>query len=386
MSLSTPRRETALEHGTRGSPYRSPFLLAAGVVAVALFLSIVESSQLWVRAALEGWQVATSDIVGRALSSWLLLAALVPIALFIAARYRIERPVRRRAALIHAASSVGFALLHISGAALLATRTGLLSHPFTEVFGYLFVAYFALDLVLYWAILGAHHAVVSGRELRARELEASRLEARLSEERLRALRQQLNPHFLFNTLNAIATQALRGDVEAVTDSLSRLSELLRQALSVDATAEVPVSQEIAFAACYLDIQRLRFPERLSVRFDVDSTVEHALVPSMILQPVVENAITHGIAAGNCPGVVTIGAKRRGDVLVLEVTDTGAGVAEDVQPLGFGIGLSNTRARLEHLYGDACRLELERRSEGGTRVTIEVPYGCAAPSAAHARLA
>lgn len=231
--------------------------------------------------------------------------------------------------------------------------------------------------------------------------------------RLRALRAQLNPHFLFNTLNAISVLALKGEQESVVHTLSRLSDLLRLSLDEGLGQEVPLSKDLEIMDMYLDIQRVRFADRLTVRREIDDEVLDALVPSMIMQPLVENAVVHGISMRPGPGLVELRASRHDGRVRLEVRDSGpgfqgasaasaareidahagrdagatgrdagatgpAGDRTDADPRrrrssGNGIGLANTRARLEQLYGGNFTFECQDASAGGATVILSIPY-------------
>jgi sensor histidine kinase YesM len=218
---------------------------------------------------------------------------------------------------------------------------------------------FYLDVLTYWGIVGMYLA-----------LHYSNLRTSLAEARLAALRAQLNPHFLFNTLNAISTLALKGDHSAVTETLGRLSSLLRAALD-EHTEEIALSREMAFLDDYVAIQRIRFADRLCVEKHVAPEALVGLVPTMILQPIVENAIKHGVEVGRGEGHVEVSAARDNGTLVIEVRDSGPGF--DVKTPRDGIGLANTRARLDQLYGPSSRLEYGSMSQGGASVKITIPF-------------
>jgi sensor histidine kinase YesM len=201
-------------------------------------------------------------------------------------------------------------------------------------------------------------------------LHYSNLRTSLAEARLAALRAQLNPHFLFNTLNAISTLALKGDHAAVTETLGRLSGLLRAALD-EHTEEISLAREVDFLDDYVAIQQIRFADRLSMQQSIASDTLSGLVPTMILQPIVENAIEHGVNAQRGVGRVKVSAVRDNGMLVIEVRDSGPGFRPDAAH--DGIGLANTRARLEQLYGPDYRFEYGSVPEGGASVRIAIPF-------------
>jgi LytS/YehU family sensor histidine kinase len=206
-------------------------------------------------------------------------------------------------------------------------------------------------------------------QARARE----RLEARLARAQLEALELQLHPHFLFNTLNAI-TALITQEPRSAERIVSGLSELLRFSLSRAGEQEVTLERELDLLGRYIDIQVVRFPDRLRVDLDVDPDVMTAMVPSMVLQPLVENAIRHGIAPRAAGGRVEVRAQREGDTLRLTVRDDGLGAAAKGSGDGRGgVGLANTRARLQHLYGDQQELRAGPLESGGYLVTIDIPF-------------
>jgi two-component system, LytTR family, sensor kinase len=219
-------------------------------------------------------------------------------------------------------------------------------------------------------VAAAAHALEARSRAQERELEAERIRSQLAESRLEALTAQLQPHFLFNTLQGISTLITRDPV-AADKMLTSLSDLLREVLRRGEKREVELNEELRVLESYLDISRSRFGERLSVTVAVDAAVGRALVPFFILQPLVENALHHGISSHAGAGSIEIAAQREGDRLVVRVSDDGPGtVTPDAQR---GIGLANTRARLRELYPDAHALELGRPPEGGFRVSVTIPY-------------
>jgi LytS/YehU family sensor histidine kinase len=239
-------------------------------------------------------------------------------------------------------------------------------------------------VIMYWTIVVAHDGWRYYRRYREREKRAVELQAQLTQARLDALRMQLNPHFLFNSLNTI-TALVHENPEAADRMITRLSELLRTSLDRAETHEIPLSQEFAFLARYLEIEQARFGERLKVEFAPGAGTPDALVPALILQPLVENAVRHGVEARDANARIRISARQLGDSMELSVADNGPGLANGgAVPEREGIGLTNTRSRLQHLYGDRQVLELRPRPEGGLEVIVRVPYrvnGTPGPTAA-----
>lgn len=236
----------------------------------------------------------------------------------------------------------------------------------------MFFLNFDWEMMTYWAIAGLSHALDYHREAQTRALRASQLETRLVEAQLQSLQRQLQPHFLFNTLNTISALMHR-DVEAADAMIARLSDLLRISLQTVGVQEVSLKDELDFLSKYLEIEQTRFRDRLTVVFDVSPDTFDALVPNLILQPLVENAIKHGIGPRPAPGTVTIGSRRVAGMLELTVQDNGLGMsAARLSDFNRGVGLSNTRSRLERLYGPLHRFEFRQPADGGLLVLIAIP--------------
>ena len=229
-----------------------------------------------------------------------------------------------------------------------------------------------LDGLAFVALIGLAHAGVFHRRYREREQQATLLEVRLNQARLRALQAQLQPHFLFNTLNGIAT-LLRRDPATAGEMLHSLSELLRIALSSSDRQEIPLREELDFLDRYLTIQRMRFGDRLQVSEGIDASAMDCLVPALLLQPLVENAIRHGFEPSGQPGKLRIAAARDGEWLRLTVEDDGVGFAAgDQDRADSGFGLANVRERLAALHGVAHEFSIAERPEGGVAVNIRLP--------------
>ncbi|HUQ79713.1 MAG TPA: histidine kinase [Gemmatimonadaceae bacterium] len=260
--------------------------------------------------------------------------------------------------------------------------------------------WFLDDLTVYCAVLAAGIARDIFARYRARHDEtvrltaqAAQLNAQLAEARLAVLAAQLNPHFLFNTLHAVSSLVER-DPRGVRRMIARLSELLRVTLESTSEQEIALSRELELLQLYLDIMQVRFQGRLDVTIDVDDDVMDALVPSFVLQPLVENAVMHGVSKVEGTGTIQLRARRSGDDVVITVHDNGPGLdteaarAKSMEPTGGtgGVGLTNTRARLEQLYGRAQRLSLRRAGETGTIAEIVLPFHTGTDLRAHAALA
>jgi two-component system, LytTR family, sensor kinase len=236
------------------------------------------------------------------------------------------------------------------------------------------LAQFHIQVATFWVILGIGAAFEYYGKFRERELRASQLESRLAQAQLEVLRTQLQPHFLFNTLHTISAFMQEGEIEAADRMISRLSDLLRLALESAGAQEVTLRQEMDFLRRYLEIQQIRFQDQLRVSLDVPDELLDACVPSLILQPLVENAIKHGVTPRAEGGEVTVEVARDDGRLRVAVRDDGPGIAPDAARAGGGngVGLANTRARLEQLYGDRQRFSVGNHPDGGALVELTIP--------------
>ena len=335
-------------------------------------IALAFASQFNFTQARRGYIVTWGFALTTALADWYLFALLSIPTLWLARRFHFDAARWRRSLLAHGAASAAFAVLWVAlrvGVELLRSRDRLPAFYFGEMFHWTLVRSFYFNLLVYWIIVGASHGVEFYRRYRERELRAIELEKLLAQARLQALRSQLNPHFLFNTLNSISS-LMRRDVDAADRMIVRLSELLRLALGNVETQEVPLRDELEFLRRYLDIEQIRFGARLQVTFDIPADTLELPVPNLLLQPLVENAIKHGIAPRKQPGRIEIAARREGPGLALRVRDNGPGTGQGAE--GAGVGLANTRARLEHLYGDRHRFDFGPAPDGGFEVRIQLP--------------
>ena len=232
----------------------------------------------------------------------------------------------------------------------------------------------ALDVLVYWSLVGVCQAITNFRSSQERERRAAELEASLTSAKLQALRMQINPHFLFNTLNSIAA-LVYVNPRAADEMLGDLSELLRRSLDSMEEQEIPLAQELDFIGVYLSIEKRRFGERLRLEQNVPDDFMKALVPALILQPLVENAIRHGIEPRRGPGLISIEAKQEDKHLHLTVRDDGRGWpnADSNSSVRRGIGLANIQARLQALYGQDQRFALGRAEPQGCQVDIHLPF-------------
>jgi two-component system LytT family sensor kinase len=319
-------------------------------------LGLMSAAQNAAFRALLGRRIDWLDILPNSLGDWGTCGLFTPFFYWMVQRFPI-RGERWWARLpLHLTGSIAFVFLKV---AVWTPLYGLLNPDEPRTYEQILISGFYADMLAYWAAVGVIHAIEYYRESRERELEATRLA-------LDNLRAQLQPHFLFNTLQSISTLIHR-DQAAADRMLTDLSELLRLSLRSSGSQEVPLRQELEFLERYLDIMRVRFGDRLVITVDTGPEVLDAMVPSLVLQPIVENAIQHGMADRPDRGHVNVRASRDGSNLTLEVSDDGRGLQS---PAGNGIGLANTRERLRRLYGADGRLEIVNAK--GVTVRLVIP--------------
>lgn len=305
---------------------------------------------------------------------WLLWAALTP-AVFAVARLRPLSGRRPWAALaVQTAAALGFSVVHllVEGAVYYFSWGHYVTPSLRAEWISLFNSYLPLEVVTCIALVGAWHAFDFYERARKEEVRTARLTLGLAEARMQALRSELNPHFLFNALNSVSGLVRRHENEAAVRMLARLGELLSETLDQTRGPEIALRDELLLLDRYLDIERVRFGDRLTVEVRQGADAGAALVPTFMLQPLVENAVRHGISRRPGRARIEVRAERAGDALQLAVRDTGEGLDAGGPPRE-GIGLSNTRARLTELYGAAASLSLENAPGGGACVRVSLPY-------------
>jgi two-component system, LytTR family, sensor kinase len=311
------------------------------------------------------------------LAYWYVPAILTPTIFRLAHRFRTDSARWLRVLALHVLFALTFSAVHC--ACMISTR--LLLWPsgnkpaaiaWETFVQRQFLQNLDWTLMVYSTIVGLSYALTYYRESQARAVKAAQLETRLAEARLRTLEAELHPHFLFNTLHAISS-LVHTNPEAADRMISRLSDLLRITFDRAGSAGISLQEELEFLQKYLEIEQTRFHDRLTVRFDIDPETLDAEVPRLILQPLVENAIKHGVAPQPGAGLVQIASRRHGDRLTVEVSDNGVGLSAGARArLRSGIGLSNTRDRLECMYGAAHRIEFSDQAKGLT-VRLEIPF-------------
>jgi len=339
------------------------------VIGLILCFCLFDILHTYVGGVGEGHPVPWRYLVLGVPEFWFTYFAVLPLAVFLARRYRLDL-LSRRSLMVHIGGALVFTYIHVI---IVAASPVVRLQPdvtfSTQIFRVVRLN-FAVDFLSYWAIVGATYTARYYAELQQREVAAAQLETSLAQARLEALQAQLRPHFFFNTLQAISVLALKGDKESVVETLARLSNLLRTTFDKHRRQKVPLGTELEFLNEYLAIERLSLGDRLTIVREVETEALGAMVPSMVLQLLVENAIVHGVARRAGPGTVAIAASRIDAVLQLQVRDSGPGFPERAKS---GIGLANTLARLQQLYGSAHRIDFGPSVEGGAAVTITLPF-------------
>jgi two-component system, LytTR family, sensor kinase len=328
-----------------------------------------------------------SYVTGRPLSWWRALSwelfscyvwlAFLPLIFWLGRRFPFERGRWPRSLLVHALAGLVIPLLQQAVDTVVLPHWGYPPMVGLNTFGETYRAFlllnFPISIAIYWVSLGAQAGIGYYRMYRERELRASQLEAKLAQSQLQILKMQLHPHFLFNTLNTIS-ELIHKAPDAAESMVTDLSDLLRLSLQTVGRQEVSLQQELDFLGKYLQIEQARFHDRLVVQMRIDPQSLDASVPNMILQPLVENALRHGLAPLACGGQLLIQATREYGSLLLSVSDDGVGLSgHDNGAIREGVGLSNTRARLRHLYGEAHQFEMQGAPDRGLTLRMTIPY-------------
>jgi len=320
------------------------------------------------------WRIAFWQLV-----VWYLWGFLSPLILRLGRRFPVEGRAKLTGLAVHFIACIFFSAMHVAAAT--AVRMIIRpfdvwsdSNPFLIQYQAELSNFFLVDVLVYWAIFGVGYAFDYRERYRERESQAAQLRAQLAQARLESLKMQLHPHFLFNTLHTIAGLVRTNEKGQAVNMISGLSDLLRHALESADEQQVALKDEVKFIELYLDIQRVRFSDRLSVQIDIAPDTRNALVPNLVLQPLVENAISHGISLKNSSGLLSIKSYCENGSVRLIVSDDGPGLPSDWSlEKSEGIGLANTNARLKHLYGNKYRFELSNGKHGGTTASITIPF-------------
>ncbi len=361
------------ETGRRGRAPLPPFAL---IFVIWLLPALLSGFDSFMQDKLDGRAIHWRWVIFNSID-WLLYAVLTPVVFRASRRWPLARPHLGRNVAVH----IGGALAMCVAWATLGSFVRLavfgipkeftLPRYFMGLAGWIFTT-LPFGTGVYFALVGIEHATYFFSEARERETQAALLAGQLAEARLGALRMQLNPHFLFNSLNAITVLVRDQRTGEASRILELLSDVLRQVLRTETSPETTLNAELEFTQRYLAIEQVRFSDRLRVSMVIDDNVRGALVPRFILQPLVENALRHGIARRVDEGLLELTARAEGDTLLLGVSDNGPGLASDIAESD-GLGLRNTRERLAALYRDRARLEVRNREGGGVIATVRLPY-------------
>jgi two-component system LytT family sensor kinase len=309
---------------------------------------------------------------------------LLPLVFRFAHLYLFPRKSWFKVALWHLAGAIGFSVAHTTLMAvsrqIISPLVGLGSYDY-GIMLYRYPMEFSNDLVGFTSVVGLYYYFQCFRVAQAQQLSAAQLQAKLAEAQLENLRLQLQPHFLFNTLNTISS-VMYEDVAAADVMLTQMSDLLRLTLRASRTHEIPLGEELQITRLYLELMQKRFEDKLRVSYAIDPALDNSLVPQLILQPLLENSLRHGMKAGGEVMSISIAAQRENGSLVLRVSDSGSGLGalDSAAVFGRGLGLSNIRDRLAQLYGDGQDFSIGNRAAGGAEVTLRVPYRTSAQTA------
>jgi len=320
-------------------------------------LSLLFVPEVYLFFLYRGEAIPWSRTIALTLANAGIVLLFLPPIVWLARRYPIEQATWRKALMVHIPACLLFSLSH-------SWLYAALCYASPGTFHMLFLR-FHPNLLTYWAIVGFTQAGDYFRRYTEREKQLAKAELHL-------LRAQLQPHFLFNSLHTISAM-MHEDVQAADRMINRLSELLRQVLQSIGKHEVPLKQELDFLESYLEIERVRFQERLTLGLQVEPEALDALVPSMILQPLAENSIRHGFGSEKNAGIITLRVQRRDSHLIIRFADNGRGFPTDPPSFTEGLGLTNARRRLEQLYSGNNRFDVENLPDGGVVVTLELPY-------------
>jgi two-component system, LytTR family, sensor kinase len=379
---------TEVEESSPNSSYTKPvtlpkwlrWLIGFGVWTSLAVLLSVRGLLYYYR---KGGELPWAEVISASFIDFYLWGAVSPLIFILCRRFPIERGKVAQRIFLHLFLGFTFAFAILQLSLLCYWYFG---YPNAEYYPSLAAVFkksvfdpylLHQNILVYWMTLLAAHTVRYYRQLRVREMQTARLSEQLAQAQLNALKMQVHPHFLFNTLNAISA-LLDTDVKAADRMIARLSDFLRMTLKSSDAPATTLERELEFLRTYLEIEKIRFQDKLAVEINVEPQVLDAVVPNLILQPLVENAVRHGIARQTITGRVRIAAQRYENRLLIEIEDNGPGLKSEKstngQPQEKGLGLANTQARLEHFYGRDFHFEISEKADSrGTLVKLNVPF-------------
>jgi sensor histidine kinase YesM len=344
--------------------YFKPALIL-GICTLATFLY---ASHLYIFHLWRGDPIGWLEALGDAASDWYAWAILAPLILYLAERFPIRRSVLTHSVAFHIVAGAIVSFIQILVHTLF---DQILMHHYLSVNALkeagtaFFARTYHFGLLVYWLMVIVQNAAQYYRD---QALQASQLESRLAQAQLNSLKMQMQPHFLFNTLHAISS-LMHDDMKSAEKMIARLSELLRTSLKNGNLHEVRLGEELQFLQLYLDIEKIRFGDRLQIQIDVQPSILNSFVPNLILQPIVENSIRHGIGNRRGTGTIRVLGERQNHSVLLQIQDNGGGIQGELRE---GVGLSNIRGRLNQLYGERQSMEL-KNANGGLLVRLVLPY-------------
>ncbi|MDN5205246.1 histidine kinase [Fulvivirgaceae bacterium BMA10] len=339
-------------------------------------IAVISSSLLFVKLSIGGDTPSWLSIFIIKLVIWLFWGAVMPLIFFLSKKFRVDRGNRFKGLLFHVPFSVFLISLNIFLYALIVFLTNVddySAQALIGIFATLFINQFEWYLIIYWAIIIVGYAFEFYQKYKEREITALQLESKLIKAQLQTLKMQLHPHFLFNTLNTIAALVRYDDKKSAVAMLAGISDLLRMALMQRGQHEVKLEMELDFISKYLEIEKIRFKDKLEIEIDMDPKTSDVIVPNFLLQPIVENAIYHGVSKQIVAKRITIQTTLEQEQLIIKVYNDGPEFPAnfDVQKTK-GIGLSNTIERLSQLYGDNHEINFNNVGEG-VEVVVKLPY-------------
>lgn len=344
--------------------------------AIWTFLGILCAAQIYLKSILANdGTVTVFRALRYALPIWMIWIPATYGVIDICRRFNFEPGKRIKSFLVHFIASIGLGLLHmLFHACWLVVLNENISlsyyHVTAQTINLFDDIWLQLDLLIYWAIVAAYFSFNYYRQFRKRQVQQVRMESQLNQARIKALKAQVHPHFLFNTLSALQTMVMRKGANDAAQMITKLSDYLRTTLQEDGRQMLPLKEEIDFIRQYLEIEEYRFGDRLEVHYDIQKETYDLQISNLLLQPIVENAIQHGLSPKEDPMKLSITALKQDDHLKIEINDNGSGKNSD--RVSLGTGLQRTRERLQEIYGKDYDFKCGYRKEGGFKVMIKIP--------------